>query len=122
MRDLIVGVLAIGGSALVLLAGVGVLRLPDVYARMHAATKAPTLGLVLIAIAAVVDLDAGRPKLGLAIAFVFITAPVASHLIGRAGYRAEHVEIRLEGPDELAAALDGDRLEPDESNERLDQR
>jgi multicomponent Na+:H+ antiporter subunit G len=108
VRDIIVGVLAIGGAGLMVLAGLGVLRLPDVYARMHAATKAPTLGLLLVAVSAAVAIDGGWPKLALATAFVFVTAPIASHLMGRAGYRAEHVEMRLEGPDELAGALDDD--------------
>jgi len=49
-----VGILAFVGGALVLLAGVGVLRFEDLYSRMHAATKAPTLGALLIGVAGVI--------------------------------------------------------------------
>ena len=45
MADTTIGMLAIVGARLVLLAGVGVLRFPDLYARMHAATKASTVGI-----------------------------------------------------------------------------
>jgi multicomponent Na+:H+ antiporter subunit G len=94
--------MALVGSAFVLLAGVGVLRLADVYARMHAATKASTLGIALVGLAAALALDDGRSKAVLAITFIFITAPSAAHLVGRAAYRAEGIEIKLDGPNDLA--------------------
>lgn len=111
MLDIAVGVFAIAGGLLVVLAGVGVVRFRDVYARMHAATKAPTLGISLIGIASALALDDGRAKILIAVAFIFITAPSASHLVGRAAYRAEGIEIDLEARDDLAPILD----EPDES-------
>lgn len=101
MTDTITGVLAIAGSLLVVLAGVGVVRFGDLYSRMHAATKATALGIALIAVAAAVALDSGRGKLLLAVAFLFITAPASAHFIGRAAYRAEGIDIRLDGPDDL---------------------
>jgi multicomponent Na+:H+ antiporter subunit G len=78
------------GALLMLLAAVGVLRLPDVFSRMHAGTKAASLALALILVAAaVLTPDAvARVKLVVAVAFQFFTAPVAAHLIGRAAYRA----------------------------------
>lgn len=110
--DVVVGSLAIVGGALVLLAGVGVLRFEDLYARMHAATKAPTLGALLIGVAGVIAIDSGRPKLALAVVIIFVTAPVASHMVGRAAYRAEGIDVRLEAGDALADLVDGDaRLE-----------
>jgi multicomponent Na+:H+ antiporter subunit G len=76
------------GVVLCLLAGVGILRMPDVYTRMQASTKAGTLGIALIMAAvglhfrdAVTGLQAA-----LVIGFLFLTAPVASHLIARAAY------------------------------------
>lgn len=78
------------GALLTAVAGIGILRLPDVYARMHAATKASSLGLASI-FAGTALLFPGLDvvvKLVLAIAFQFLTAPVASHMIGRAAYRA----------------------------------
>jgi multicomponent Na+:H+ antiporter subunit G len=106
VADIVEGVLAILGAGLILLAGVGVLRFPDLYSRMHAATKATTLGIALIAIAGAVALDDGRAKLILSTVLIFVTAPVASHLVGRSGYRAERIEIRLDAQDDLATLMD----------------
>ncbi|HLT17321.1 MAG TPA: monovalent cation/H(+) antiporter subunit G [Acidimicrobiales bacterium] len=106
VTELIVGLLALGGAGLVLLAGVGVLRFDDIYARMHAATKAPTLGALLIGAAAIVALDGGRLKVALAVVIIFVTAPVASHMIGRAAYRADGVELHLDAGDAFASFAD----------------
>lgn len=106
VADTAVEVLVLVGSMFVLLAGVGILRFPDVYARMHAATKASTLGLALVGIAAAVALDDGRWQALLAVVFIFITAPSAAHLVGRAAYRAEGIEIDLAARDDLAELID----------------
>ena len=111
MADVISGVLAIAGSAFVLLAGIGVIRFPDLYSRMHAATKAPTLGFLLVALAALIVVDEGRGKLVLAIAVIFVTAPVAAHLVGRSAYRAPGIDARLDAEDDLGRALD-ERRDP----------
>ncbi len=78
------------GAALMLLSGVGVLRLPDVFSRMHAGTKSASLGLacVLAGTAILIGSPAATVKLLVAIVFQFTTAPVAAHAIGRAAYRA----------------------------------
>lgn len=107
--DTFAEVLAVAGAVLALLAGVGVLRFGDVYARMHAATKATTLGIALVGLGAAIALDSGRSKALLAVVFIFITAPSAAHFVGRAAYRAEGIEIDLAARDDLAAMLD----EPD---------
>jgi multicomponent Na+:H+ antiporter subunit G len=106
MTDAIVGVLTIAGASLFVLAGVGMLRFPDLYSRMHAATKATALGIVLIGIAVAVALDEGRGKILLATAFILLTAPASAHFVGRAAYRVEGIELRLDGPDDLAELLD----------------
>lgn len=106
LAELIVGLLSLGGAGLVLLAGVGVLRFDDLYARMHAATKAPTLGALLIGVAGVIALDDSRPKLALAVVIIFVTAPVASHMIGRSAYRADGVELHLDAGDAFASFAD----------------
>jgi len=71
-----------------LVAALGMLRLPDAIIRMHAATKAGTLGAGLILIAeAVFYQEIGITLRALAaIVFLLLTAPVAAHLIGRAAY------------------------------------
>jgi multisubunit Na+/H+ antiporter MnhG subunit len=62
--------------------------------------------LLLIVAAAVVQLTGGSTKLGFAVGLVFLTAPVAAHLVGRSTYRAEGVDLRMDEVDELAAAED----------------
>ena len=106
MARLVAEVLVVLGGLFVLLAGVGVLRLKDVYARMHAATKAPTLGVALIVLGGSIAVAEGRPQALLALAFVFITAPCAAHLVGRIAYRAEGVDLDLAERDDLAELMD----------------
>lgn len=87
---IIVSALLLLGVMFSLLAGVGVLRMPDAYMRMQAATKAGTLGVACVALAAAVqfgDLAIAVEAL-LIVAFFFLTAPVAAHLIARAGFSA----------------------------------
>ena len=83
-------VLLLAGSVLAVLAGVGLQRFPDVFARIHSATKATTLALVLIVAGAALRIgDPGDvAKLALVAVLQFITAPVAAHMVGRASYRA----------------------------------
>ena len=90
MIEIVVGVLWMVGSAFALLGAVGVLRMPDVFTRMQASTKASTLGLGCLAIGAALQLgDASSAIRLLAIgAFLFLTTPVSAHVIARASYRA----------------------------------
>jgi multicomponent Na+:H+ antiporter subunit G len=108
LLDWISAVLVVVGAALGTVGGLGLVRLPDVFARMHAATKAPTLGLVLVAAAAVLqqgDLsDVGL--LVLVIMLQFLTAPVGAHLIGRASYDSGGMLDEGTVIDELAEADD----------------
>ena len=90
MIEPLVAMLLVLGGAFAAIAGLGVLRLPDVLIRMHASTKAGTLGVGLIVIAVAVhrgDLFV-TSKAVLIILFLLLTAPVAAHLIGRAAYRS----------------------------------
>lgn len=90
-REAVAATLILAGSGLALTAVVGLFRLPDVYARMHAATKPATLGVALCLAGAAVRVDDGADvaKLVAAIAFQLLTAPVAGHLIGRAARRTD---------------------------------
>jgi multicomponent Na+:H+ antiporter subunit G len=96
-------VLLVVGAGWAVLAAVGVLRFDDVFSRMHAATKAPTLGLFLVLGGAALHLDGGDAlKLLLVGLLVFLTAPVGAHLIGRAVHRSPgDVRIRIDTVDEL---------------------
>lgn len=92
------------GAALALIAGIGLQRFDDVFARMHAATKPATLGLALVLTGAALQVpDAGDvAKLLLVVILQFLTAPVGAHLIGRAAYRAGTELGELTVVDELA--------------------
>lgn len=84
------GGLLILGAIFTLLAAIGVVRLPDLYTRMHAASKAGAVGggLILLAVA-VVSMDAAvalRAIIG--IVFLLLTTPVSAHLLARASYIA----------------------------------
>jgi len=82
------GALIIVGSVFTLAAAIGLLRLPDVYSRMHAASKAGTVGssLMMIALALVADDLATATRAIAGVVFFVLTAPVAAHLLARAAY------------------------------------
>jgi multicomponent Na+:H+ antiporter subunit G len=90
VRDVLSAVLMLTGVALALVAALGLVRFPDVFSRMHAATKPSTLGLLLIAVGAAVRMREGGDAVALLLvaAFQFVTGPVAAHMIGRAAYRS----------------------------------
>ena len=90
MVEVIAGILLISGGFFVLIASVGILRLPDILMRMHASTKAGTLGagLILLSVAFTYG-EIGIISRALAtIIFILMTAPVAAHAIGRAAYKS----------------------------------
>lgn len=88
MNDLVAALLMVGGTAFMLVAAIGLLRLPDLYTRMHAVTKAGTLGVGLILLAAAVSFGEVSvvARSLMALLFVLLTAPVSAHMIGRSGY------------------------------------
>ena len=79
----------VSGTALMVLSAVGILRMPDLYTRMHASSKAASLGVCLILIAAALHFQEvnATTKALITIFFIFLTASVAAHLIGKAAYR-----------------------------------
>jgi multicomponent Na+:H+ antiporter subunit G len=85
----LVGALAALGTFLMVVAGLGIVRMPDLPTRMHASSKAGTLGaaLILIGVAFAFADGAVAVRAVLIIGFLFLTAPVASHVIARAAYR-----------------------------------
>ena len=93
---LLAAALLIGG-VLGLLGGLGLVRFPDVLARLHAATKAASLGLVLLLIAAAVGAQTTRGtfEAGLIVVFLFISAPLGSALLARAVHEDPDTELDL---------------------------
>ncbi|WP_010094148.1 monovalent cation/H(+) antiporter subunit G [Ornithinibacillus scapharcae] len=90
--NIIIILLLLSGGFITLSASIGILRFPDIYTRLHAATKASTLGVTSILIAAFLYLfvkeDIVSGKLLLGIVFILITAPVSAHMIGRAAHNS----------------------------------
>lgn len=88
MTEIISGVFLLSGSLFILLSAIGLLRMPDLFTRMSATTKASTLGIGLVLIGtAIFWVDIGIAARAIAIIlFLLLTAPVAAHIIGRAAY------------------------------------
>lgn len=95
------------GVAFLFAAALGLLRFRDPLQRMHSTTKAGTIGAGLVLAGAVLLADSaeGRVIGVLAIFFLFLTAPVASHLLGRAAYVSGADLIGIEGNDALQGVL-----------------
>jgi len=76
------------GAALMLVTGLGLIRMPDIFTRMHAATKGASLGVAFMLLAAaLVFQETGVTLKGtITVLFIFLTAPVAANLLARAAY------------------------------------
>ena len=91
--ELVAALLILLGSIMSVISAFGIIRLPDVYTRSHAATKSSTLAVLLSLLGAFIyfwihdEIISVRILLG--IFFVFLTAPVSGHLITRAAYRSK---------------------------------
>lgn len=89
MINIILAVLSTIGALAILFASIGILRMPDFYLRLSVTVKASSLGVGLLLICAAIMFpdDASVTTKSIAIIFfLFITAPVAAHMIGRAAY------------------------------------
>ena len=96
MLQAILGItLLAAGVIFLVLAGIGVARLPDAFQRMHASTKAGTLGASLVVVGVALLLpDVRLSSVGFTILFLLLTLPVAAQLLARASYKSG---ARLEG-------------------------
>lgn len=105
--QVLTGGMVLVGAGLTLVGAIGLHRFPDVFARMHAATKPAILGMALVLTAAAVHADdlGDAAKLLLVVALQVLTAPVGAHMIGRAAYRAGTELSDDTAVDELAEAL-----------------
>ncbi len=102
--DVIGGVFLVAGALFILLAGVGVVRFDDIYARMHAAAKGPALGVLLIGVGTILSIRSVQAVVAvlLVVALQFVTGPVGTHMLGRSVYR--RLRPPLSDTDELADA------------------
>lgn len=91
LNEVVVSVLLLVGAGFALVGSIGLARMPDFFTRMHAPTKATTLGVGAIVVASLVfhsSSGAGLSLKELAISlFLFITAPLVGHLLGKAALR-----------------------------------
>ncbi|WP_440953802.1 monovalent cation/H(+) antiporter subunit G [Methanococcoides sp. FTZ1] len=87
--DIVSTLLLLIGAFFVFLGMLGLLRLPDVYNRLHATTKIGTLGVVSVMMSILVKVGLSPIGVkGITVAlFLFLTAPIAAHMIGRAAHR-----------------------------------
>lgn len=88
ITDIFVGIFSLLGAIFVLLASIGLLRMPDSYLRISVTTKAATLGIGLLLIAAAIHFKdfSITTRVMAIILFMLLTAPVSGHLIGRTSY------------------------------------
>ena len=95
--------IALVGCTLTLLSAIGVVRFSDVLERSHALTKASTLGVVFVLVAAALHLDHPNDVTSAALAGVLqiITMPVGANLMNRAVYFARDIPHRVDTVDEL---------------------
>ncbi|MCY1406587.1 Na(+)/H(+) antiporter subunit G [compost metagenome] len=95
--EAVVSLLLLGGSLFALLGAIGLYRLPDFYTRLHAPTKASTLGVGGVILASLVYFTA-RGELSLheilITAFLFITAPVSAHLLAKAAMQQREERVK----------------------------
>ncbi|WP_437728284.1 monovalent cation/H(+) antiporter subunit G [Sorangium sp. So ce861] len=109
---------AVAGTFFMFMASLGVLRLPDFYARIHAPTKAATLGLACLLAALALHFQelASVTKAALALFFVGVTAPVGAHILARAAYRSG---VRAPGTrvDEYGSSAQRHRDQPERAED-----
>lgn len=98
-------VLVFAGAGFCLIGAIGVLRFPDVFARMHSAGITDTLGalLVLLGLVLLAGFSLAAAKLAFILAFLWMTSPTATHALAKA---ALHGGVRPQLTDDTAAAED----------------
>jgi len=99
-------ILILSGAVLTLLSAIGVVRFPDAMSRMHALTKASTVGFALVAVGACINLTNVNDitSIMLAAALQILTLPVAATLIAHSTYWARRIPVHLDAEDELRDA------------------
>jgi multicomponent Na+:H+ antiporter subunit G len=88
LNEILIATMLVVGSFFMFVAGLGIIRMPDLFMRMSCSTKAGTIGIgFLLTALALFFADISVAARALAtIAFIFLTAPVSSHRIGRIAY------------------------------------
>ena len=113
MVDMVSWVLIVVGSLSILIGGVGVLRFPDVYTRMHAASITDTVGAgaLLLGLMVQAGFTLVTVKLLLMLIFLFLTSPTSSFSLAHAALSSE-----------VEPLLDSDRRDGDEANVKTEEK
>lgn len=116
----------LAGALLSFIAGIGLVRFPDLLSRMHAASKPQVLGLLLVLVGIGFRIlpaeETGVFSLGtlfLVGLFQVVTVPVAGHIVARVGYRTGRIRHDLVSTDELAERLATRHSTPDTSEDTV---
>ena len=112
LQSTLAAILILLGSVFALTASIGLIRLPDLYTRMHAASKAGTLGSCVMLIALAVytdDLAMSTRALG-GVAFLLLTAPVSAHLLAKAAHASGLKLWSGSGADDYATGQGRDKM------------
>ena len=115
--DVVAAACLVLSALLTLIAAIGILRFPDVLTRMHSATKPQVLGLLVVLLGLGFRLrdPSTIGLLALVALFQLVTSPIASHMVGRASFRAGQVRRDLLVVDELSDLLRSREEPTDES-------
>lgn len=92
--DLLAGTFVLFGLFFFALGAVGIVRMPDTYHRLHAASKCSTLGLIGLVVGVAFHLGTGAvdAKGVLVVAFAFVAGPVGSHILAKAALRVGNTQ------------------------------
>lgn len=112
--DVLSAIFLVAGGFFCFVAGIGIVRLGDIFIRMHASTKAGTLGIALIAVAMMLHARSVLEVLEPLFVFLFmiLTIPIGSHLIGRAAFRTR---IAMQDDTRYDAGCEAFRVRPGEA-------
>jgi len=103
---LIGAIVTLAGSVFLFLAGLGMLRMPDVYNRMQAGTKATTLGSIMFFLGLGIAQPHWLPKMLLLAVFIIFTNPISSHVLARASHKSRIALYKSSVRDDLAGVAE----------------
>jgi multicomponent Na+:H+ antiporter subunit G len=120
ISEWIAAILLVLGAFFMFVAGLGVLRLSDVFLRMHAATKAPSLGVFLMVIALMFYFQNFWLSIQslLIMIFIFMTAPISAHTLSRAAHVMHISKSKRTQIDQLESSTEGKHADKSQLSEK----
>lgn len=105
--EILAYILIFAGAGFCLIGAIGILRLPDVYSRMHSAGVTDTLGalLVLLGLLLLAGFSLAGAKLLLILAFLWMASPTATHALAKAArHGGVHPQLGVQAPGEISSS------------------